>query len=173
MSSHIRFKNQLIAKLVTRFLSLSHRFTEAYKPRKNHGAIPWVPLAIQLPQCKVALVTTAGIHHRSQRPFDMHDPDGDPSWRKLDGKSLFHEFSITHDYYDHTDAERDPNIILPLERLKEFADEGRIGSLAKNHYSFMGHIDGRHIATLINKTAREVAVMLRDDDVDLVLLTPG
>lgn len=173
MSFHVRLKNRLIAKLVTRFVGLAHRFTDAYTPRKSHGDIPWKLLAKQIRHCKIAVVTTAGIHHRSQRPFDMHDPDGDPSWRKLDGDSLFSDFMITHDYYDHKDAEQDPNIILPIHRLQEFAAEGRIGSLARFHYSFMGHIDGRHIATLINETSREVALRLRDDDVDLVLLTPG
>ena len=164
MSVHVRLQNQLIAKLVTRFLDRAHRFTEVYSLRKSHGDIPWTPLVKPISHCNIALVTTAGIHDRAQTQFDMHDPDGDPSWRKLDADRLFGEFQITHDYYDHKDAERDPNIILPLDRLQEFADEGRIGSLARFHYSFMGHIDGRHIATLINETSREVALQLRDDE---------
>jgi hypothetical protein len=37
----------------------------------------------------------------------------------------------------------------------------------------MGHITGRHILTLINSTAPEVARRLKEDNVDVVLLTPG
>lgn len=173
MSFAVRLKNRLIAKLITRFPALSRKFTAAYKPWESRGDIPWTPLTKPLAECRVALVTTAGIHHRSQRPFDMRDTDGDPTWRELHTASLFDDFLITHDYYDHSDAEKDPNIILPLDRLHEFVAEGRIGSLAETHYSFMGHIQGVHIAELVSKTAREVANRLKHDGIDLVILTPA
>jgi D-proline reductase (dithiol) PrdB len=103
----------------------------------------------------------------------MADRDGDPSYRALDGDRILDDFEITHDYYDHSNARKDPNIILPLERLRELVGDGKIGSLARTHYAFMGHIDGPHITTLIRKTAREVARKLKADQVDLVLLTPA
>jgi len=62
---------------------------------------------------------------------------------------------------------------LPLDRLRELVNEGLLGGLAKTHYGFMGHIDGPHIITLVEKTAREVAQRLKADQVDLVLLTPA
>jgi D-proline reductase (dithiol) PrdB len=37
----------------------------------------------------------------------------------------------------------------------------------------MGHIDGRHIATLIGSTAKQVVENLKQDNVDVVLLTPA
>jgi len=37
----------------------------------------------------------------------------------------------------------------------------------------MGHIDGRHISTLVETSAPEVARKLQKDQVDLVLLTPA
>ncbi len=83
------------------------------------------------------------------------------------------DYKITHDYYDHSDAEKDLNIIFPLERLQELQEEGVIGQLANTHYSFMGHIDGRHIATLIGQSALAVVKKLKQDQVDVVLLTPA
>ena len=80
---------------------------------------------------------------------------------------------ITHDYYDHSDADRDINIVFPIQRLQEFEKEGVIGRMANIHYSFMGHITDRHILTLISSTAPEVARRLMEDNVDAVLLTPG
>lgn len=168
-----RLKNRLIARLTTRFPSMAKRFVEGYRPWETDGEIPWTRPAKSLREAKLALVTTSGIHHAHQQPFDMQDPDGDPSYRVLDDKSLFSEFQITHDYYDHSDAARDPNIIFPLQRLQEMVSEGILGSLANTHYAFMGHIDGRHILTLIEKTAKEVARALKNDQVDLVLLTPA
>ncbi len=173
MSVLTRLKNQSLARLATRFPGLAQRFIDGYQPQQSTGAIPWVKPGKPLHQAKLALVTTSGIHHRSQQPFDMRDGDGDPTYRELNGERLFDDFQITHDYYDHSDAGKDPNIILPLDRLRELVAEGILGSLAQTHYAFMGHIDGRHIPTLVNKTAREIAEKLKADQVDLVLLTPA
>jgi D-proline reductase (dithiol) PrdB len=168
-----RFKHRLIARLASRFPALAERLTAGYQARVSEQAIPWTPLAKPLAQCRLALVTTAGVHHTAQPPFDMQDPQGDPSSRVLEGASIEGDFRITHDYYDHRDAERDLNIVFPLTRLKEWLAEGRIGSLAERHYGFMGHIDGPHIETLVERSAPEVAARLRADGVDAVLLTPA
>jgi D-proline reductase (dithiol) PrdB len=168
-----RIKNQQLARLATRFPTLAKKFTDSYTPRTSDGDIPWTLPSPPRHQAKLALVTTAGIHHRHQVPFDMKDSNGDPSYRELDAATLFEDFIITHDYYDHSDADRDPNIILPLDRLKELVNERVLGSIGATHYSFMGHIDGPHIDTLLKHTAVQVADKLRADGVDIVLLTPG
>ena len=173
MSMTSRLKHQLIAKVITRFPSLAQRFISAYQPWESGEATPWTAVAKPLDQCKVALVTTAGVHHAHQEPFDMVDKDGDPTFRVIDSATIRENYRITHDYYDHSDAEKDLNIILPIERLEELQREGRIGSLAAHHYSFMGHIDGHHIATLVGKSAGQVVTLLRREAVDVVLLTPA
>ena len=168
-----RIKNQLIAKVITRFPSLAQRFITAYQPWESGEAPPWAPVTRPLGECRVALVTTSGIHHKDQQPFDMLDNEGDPSFREIEGATIASGYMITHDYYDHSDAEKDLNIIFPIDRLRELQTEGVIGDLAPRHYSFMGHIDGRHIATLVNKSARQLVEKLRQDAVDAVLLTPA
>ncbi len=166
-------KNRLIAKLITRFPALARPFIANYQAQEAPGAIPWTVLQKPLDECQIAVVTTAGVHHRQQAPFDMQDPDGDPTYRQLDTSSIRSDFAITHDYYDHRDAERDLNIVLPLDRLDELVDEGVLGRLADRHFGFMGHITGRHMTTLVETTAPEVAARLKADRVDLVLLTPA
>jgi len=173
MSTINRFKNRLIAKVITRYPGLAQRFITAYEPWESGEAVPWAPPQKPLAECKLALVTTSGVHHSSQEPFDMQDSDGDPSFRAIDGATIGNDYKITHDYYDHSDAEKDLNIIFPLQRLQELLQEGVIGQLADTHYSFMGHIDGRHIATLIGQAAQEVVKRLKRDQVDVVLLTPA
>lgn len=171
--SMARIKNRLIAKLITRFPKLAKRFITAYRPWESEGDIPWTRPTKPLRLAKLAVVTTSGIHHSHQQPFDMSDPGGDPSYRELNGATLFGDFRITHDYYDHGDARKDPNIVFPLDRLRELVEERILGSLAKTHYALMGHIDGRHIATLVEKTSKEIASRLKREQVDLVLLTPA
>lgn len=167
-----RLKHRVIAKLITRFPSLGKRFIDSYAPWESED-IPWTPVQKLLRDSKVAIVTTAGVHHKDQEPFDMVDPNGDPSYRVLDTTRPLESLMITHDYYDHADADRDINIVFPIQRLMEFENEGIIGKVADLHYGFMGHIDGPHIATLIKKTAPEVAERIHEDSVDVVLLTPG
>ena len=103
----------------------------------------------------------------------MLDPDGDSSFRSLDGNRIGSDFKITHDYYDHRDADKDLNIILPIDRLAEMAAAGVIGAVAERHYAFMGHITGSHLYDLIEFEAPEVAARLVREGVDAVLLTPG
>lgn len=135
--------------------------------------VPWAELKKPLSQCKVSFVTTGGLHKKSESPFNMRDPDGDPGYRTfpmdVDDQSL----QITHDYYDHKDAEKDINIILPFGSLHKLVEQGRIGSLANNFYSFMGHIQGRHLETLQRKTAVEVATKLKKEGTDVVVLAPA
>ena len=172
MTDLSRLKNRLIARLASRFLFFSDMLTAGYEPLESKE-IPWTPAKKPLHSCLIAVVTTAGVHHKDQEPFDMKDPDGDPTFRVIDVKRPLTDLMITHDYYDHTDADRDMNIVFPIERLREFEREGIIGRVADTHYGFMGHILGRHIGTLINKTAPEVAGLLKTGGVDGVLLTPG
>jgi D-proline reductase (dithiol) PrdB len=144
----------------------THRFEEA-------TTIPWAPLRRPLPEATIALVTTAGVHRRADPPFDMEDADGDPSYRVIPVGVPRNELTITHRYYDHTAADRDLNVVLPIDRLRELRDEGRVGGIGPRIYGFMGHIDGRHVRTLVDRTAPEVAERLVADGVDAVVLTPA
>ncbi len=167
-----RLKNRLIAKVITRFPVLADKFVSAYEPRHSSD-VPWAPVTKSVGRSTIALVTTAGVHHRDQPPFDMKDRDGDPTFRIINLEKPLSTLMITHDYYDHSDADKDLNIVFPIERLREFEREGIIGTLADRHYGFMGHITGKHILTLINETAPAVALRLKKAGVDIVLLTPG
>lgn len=167
-----RIKNRLIARVITRYPSLAKRFIEAYTPWESEE-IPWTPQTKPLRHCNIALITTAGVHHRDQPAFNMIDRDGDPSFRIIDLSRPSPGLMITHDYYDHTDADRDINIVFPYQRLGEFAVEGIIDRVSERAYSFMGHITGHHILTLLGRTAPDVARLLKKDSVDIALLTPG
>ena len=151
---------------------MAKKFIESYDPWISVD-IPWTPVAKALGNSTIAIVTTAGVHHTDQKPFNMKDPDGDPSYRVLDVRRPLSSLMITHDYYDHSDADKDINIVFPVERLKELENEGIIGCLANIHFGLMGHVTGRHIPAIIHKVAPTIARNLLDEKVDIVLLTPG
>jgi D-proline reductase (dithiol) PrdB len=133
----------------------------------------WTPLRKRLSTCRVALVTTAGVHLRTQVPFDMQDPLGDPSFREIPATVTPELLTITHDYYDHRDADRDVNIVFPIERLRELAAQSEIGEVAPIHLGFMGHVDGELVPILRQQTAPAAAALLAEHQVDAVLLFPA
>jgi D-proline reductase (dithiol) PrdB len=124
MSDFSRLKNRLIAKAATAVPYIRKMLTSSYHPAEQRG-IPWTPIIKRLGECSVSIVTTAGVHRKDQMPFDMKDPNGDPSLRVIDGSVSADALMITHDYYDHKDADKDINIVFPIERLREFE---RLGS---------------------------------------------
>jgi D-proline reductase (dithiol) PrdB len=170
--TYTRIKNRLLAKLITRFPSYGKKFINKYTPWESED-VPWTPIKKALADSKLALITTGGAHLKSQTPFDMLDKDGDPTFREISSDIDVNELMITHDYYDHSDAEKDINIIFPIERLRELVDESEIGSLTSTFYSLMGHIDGPHIPTLITKSAPAIVRKLKTEQADLALLVPG
>lgn len=164
--------NSSMVRLYKHLPWLAERWARRHPFAETEG-IPWAPLKKPLRETVIALVTTAGVHLRAQLPFDMDDPNGDPSVRVVPSGVKEKELVITHNYYDHSAADRDLNVVLPLDRLKELKAEGLIGGIAPFVYSFMGHIDGPHVATLVEKTAPEVARRLQRDGAEAVFLTPA
>mgnify|MGYP006295816487 FL=1 len=165
-------KDRFIARLLTRYPSL-FRAWEKRTQLMSFDDSPWQALQKPLEQCKVALVTTGGIHLKSQSGFDMESTEGDCSFREIPADIKPEDLTITHNYYDHLDADQDHNIILPLDPLKSLLQSGEIGAVNHRHFSFMGHILKNKVMRLIEVTAPQVSRMFKEDGVDVVILSPG
>lgn len=161
-----------LATLLFRIPAVQQRWGRTYQAMRSDG-IPWTPLRRPLAQARVALVTTAGVHLAADRPFDMTDPQGDASFRIIPADTPPGDLTITHDYYDHRDAERDINVVFPIGILGRLVAEGRIGAMAPRFYSLMGHIEGPHLRWLIDETAPALAARLKEDGVDVALFAPA
>jgi D-proline reductase (dithiol) PrdB len=164
-------KNALLVQAFKRFPWLAERWAKSHQFIEAKD-IPWAPLSKPLRESRIAMVTTAGVHLKSQPPFNMEDPDGDATFRAFPMDADQADLTITHKYYDHSAADRDINVVLPIDRLRELRAEGVIGSIGPTLYSFMGHIDGPHLKTLMKQTAPEVAERLVQDGAEAVFLTP-
>lgn len=164
--------NRILVQAFKRLPWLGEWWARRY-PFLRPAGVPWAPLRKPLAECRLGLVTTGGVHLVGQPPFDMADPEGDPTYRAFPVDTTREMLTITHDYYDHAAADRDLNVVLPLDRIRELVAEGIVGGLAGTCYSLMGHIDGRHVATLASRTAPEVAGRLMADGAEVVLLAPA
>ncbi len=138
-------------------------------PCVEHDDTLWTPMAKKLSESKVALVTSAGLHLRTDKPFNH---SGDSSFRVIPRSSKAGDILQSHASigFDHTGIYRDLNVTFPIDRLQELVDQNKIGSLSDNYYSFMGAL--RDVTGVIEKTGPEVAKRLKDEGVEVVLLTP-
>jgi len=132
----------------------------------------WARLTRPLAECRVAICSTAGMVAPGQPPFDAAVRGGDFSYRVIDGDTEVASLLDTHRSasYGHAGIEADANLSFPLDRLRDLAAAGRIGTVAKRHLSFMGSITAPN--RLVRKTAPEAAEILVADQVDVVFLVP-
>ncbi|MBM4440160.1 MAG: selenoprotein B glycine/betaine/sarcosine/D-proline reductase [Candidatus Rokubacteria bacterium] len=128
---------------------------------------PFVRVTKPLAQCRVAIVTTAGMHRRSDRPFSP----GEQAYRMIPAATPAADIVQSHTSigFDRVPTMRDVNISLPIDRLRELAARGEIAT-APNHYSFMGAL--RETAKIEAETGPDVARRLAADGADVALITP-
>ncbi|WP_428261918.1 glycine/sarcosine/betaine reductase selenoprotein B family protein [Haliangium sp.] len=146
-------------------------FLRLYRWRRL-DPVPWTSLARPLSQCRVALVSSAGLVGPGQPDFDPGVRGGDFSYRVLDRDVDLTLLRDSHRSatYDHAHVEADPNVAFPLDRLRELAARGTIAEVAPRHLSFMGSITAP--GRLIRRTAPAAAELLAADQVDVALLIP-
>lgn len=146
-------------------------FLQAY-PWRRIDPVPWTPLSKPLAQCRLALVSSAGFILRDQAPFDASIRGGDPSFREIPADTEVSALAETHrsKLFDHRGLARDPNLALPLERMRELVERGRIGATSRVHLSFMGSITAP--GRLVRDSAPEAAARLVDEGADVALLVP-
>ncbi len=132
--------------------------------------VPWAPPKAPNQRLRFAIVTTGGLYTREQEPFAIKNRDDvDEGFRVIPSDISLAELSIAHEHYDHQFAEKDMNVVFPLDRFRELQEAGEIGSLAPRAYSISGFIPK---PDKIYDTAREIARMMKEDGVEAAFLTP-
>ena len=152
--------------------SLKYRlFLKAYRWRRIEP-VPWTPLKKPLQDCRLVLVSSAGIVTSQQQPFDKSIRGGDPSIREISVNVAASTLIETHRSmaFDHTGIRQDPNLAFPIDRLRELTEAGRIGSLNDRHISIMGSLTAP--GRLIKKTMPLVVSQLVSEGVDIAILIP-
>jgi D-proline reductase (dithiol) PrdB len=113
---------------------------------------PWVD-GPPLNKRRVAIISTAGLHTRDDKPFIQAN-----------------ELVMSHvsANFDRSGFQQDWNVVFPIDRLRELAQQGIIGSVADYHYSFMG----AHDPMSMEQTVHTVATLLKKDNVNAALFLP-
>lgn len=131
--------------------------------------VPFTPYEKELSAAIVTLVAATGVFLEEQEPFPAEDP-GDTTYRIIPADADLGAMRIIHGHYDHAEADADPNIVYPLETLRELAAEGFIGGLNDKHYSY-GFTT--RLKELYENTFPEIADKVERSKTKLVVLMAG
>jgi D-proline reductase (dithiol) PrdB len=126
---------------------------------------PWVE-GPPLTERRVAVISTAGLQRRGDRPFTFGAVDYRIVPANIEAGDLVMSHVSTN--YDRSGFQMDLNVVFPVDRLRELAADGVIGSVADYHYSFMGATAPEQMEAAV----RNLAGPLKQDRVDAVLLVP-
>jgi D-proline reductase (dithiol) PrdB len=115
---------------------------------------------------RVALISTAGLHRREDPAFTP----GAGDYRIIPNNTDMDDLVMSHisTNFDRTGFFKDINVVFPIDRLREIANEGEIGSISTRHFSFMGATPPDQM----EPAARDLASILKQDSVDAVIFCP-
>ncbi len=119
-----------------------------------------------LAESVVAIVTTAALHHSDQDDFTP----GDTTFRVLDGNRDDLVLGHWSPNFDTTGYAMDQNVVFPIDRLRELAENGTIGAVGDIHLSYAGN--QFELSEVRMDSGPAGAKMLVDAGIDVVLLTP-
>jgi len=120
-----------------------------------------------LSECRVAIVTSAALHHSDDDNFAAQDT----SFRVLDATRRDVQLGHWSPNFDRSGFAEDINVVWPVDRLEELGQQGVIGSVAPRHIAFAGNQD-ETMGSIRLDSGPQAAQLLLEDEVDLVILTP-
>ena len=133
--------------------------------------VPLARLRKPLSECRLVFVSTSGVQPKGSMPFDTVHPVGDYSFRRVPSASRVDDLEIHQLKYPTASANRDLNVIFPIERLRELADAGVIGGLAENIYTFIGYnMDPERLERTL---AEDIATAISEEGADIALAAPA
>jgi glycine reductase len=146
---------------------------ESELPIPELDLVEIAPAIEDLSETTIALVTSGGIV-----PVDNPDKIQSASatrWGKYDISGMeklenrdSDKFKTIHAGYDPAAADADPNVVVPVDAMRQYEEEGRIGKLHDYFYSTVGTGTTQKEAARMGK---EIAQELQDANVQAVILT--
>jgi D-proline reductase (dithiol) PrdB len=138
----------------------------------SRKCVPFTPFDRALDKSVISIVSAGGVHLREQEPFNIADELGDLTYRVIPPDAASPDLMVTHHHYDHSDADRDINVVFPLDVLTDLAAGGFIGGIGKKHVGYMGYT--MQLKAMYEGTAREIANEIdKGSRADAVVLTGG
>jgi len=132
----------------------------------SRSCIPYTPLKRDLKECRIALVSTSGAYVEGMQPFT----DNDISFRLISNDTDTRNIRFVPGHFDTAPGAQDPNVMFPLDRLRELLSSGEIGKLSEQHISMGLTTELRKLKEVVSW---EIAAVLMKFRPDVVVLTGG
>lgn len=144
----------------------AHGYDKPYRWATNDDA-PFATLPKPMAECKVGVVTTAYFLPDS---FVYRIPSDLPRVPAVATRDQIGNLDTNYLSWakDETNTD-DPNSFLPLDRLQELADDGRIGKVSDRVYCLPTQFSHRRTQ---KRDAPQVLEWMREDDIDVAVLVP-
>src|SRR5438128_12675056 len=97
----------------------------------SRSCIPYTPLRRDLKDCRIALVSTSGAYVEGMQPFS----DNDLSFRLIPADTNTTKIKFVPGHFDTSRGAEDPNIMFPLDRLRELLAAREIRKIADHQLS--------------------------------------
>ncbi len=142
--------------------------TELPIPRQD--LVPIAPAVEDITRIKIALVTSGGIVPQDNP--DRIESCSATKWGKYDISRLDRlpapEFKTIHAGYDPEMADKNPNVVEPLDAIRELQREGKLGEVDDYFYTTVGTGTTQGEAA---RMGREIANELHQRNVQAVIMT--
>lgn len=114
---------------------------------------------------RVAIVSTAGLIQRGDRPFGF----GSADYRIIDAENDA-DLLMTHisTNFDRSGFLQDHEVVFPLQRLREAATDRHIAATARYHFSFMGATNPEQM----RPAAAQLVRAMTGEGTNIALLVP-
>ena len=145
---------------------------------------PFAPMESPVSETTIGLLTTSGhfVQGNDPEPFGVKGMTqqeaidritefykGEPTLSVIPMDTAMEDLQVRHGGYDIRSPQKDPNVVFPLERLRELRDDGVIGKLAHKAFSFVGVTSQ---GKLVNHIGPQWVERIKEQDVGGMVLVP-
>ena len=174
-------EDSLVVEIIENFDHWRKRYREWEANRKDflypdnylvaNMRAPFTALRRSLSMLNLALVSSAGAYIDGTAPFDVDSPGGDCTFREIPSEIELSDVRFCARGYDAAFAHEDPNVQVPLARLREFQANRIVGRVNSTFWSFSGFIPDA--ATLVEDLLPKLVERLKRYEVQAALLIPA
>jgi len=150
------------------------RLEDIYQPSRDSIAAAECPViegepfveGPPLSERKVAILSSAALYPRGGNPI-LHN-SGD--YLEIPTSLPHSEILMSHVSinFDRSGWQRDINVVYPIDRMRELAEEGVIGAVADVNFTVLGATEPMKML----ESVESIAARVKRDQIDSVLLCP-
>ncbi len=148
---------------------LYEQIARSYRLQERRKNPPFVPFEKRLLESKIAVVSVTGAYLKDQKGFTSKESEQDYRFREIPLAFKHEDLDFFAIDWEPTEARKDHNVVLPVDRLILLQKEGLIGKIHETIYSFAGF---NRYQKMLTKSIDRLYEALKSAEVDGALILP-